>query len=935
MIRHSLILGGLLLLSGCSLFAAKNQQATIADLERQPIKIIENSDIEASHSEVLARYQHYLELQDDDAEMRVRVAHRMAALKLQQQELALNNDAGEVDDKLGEGDLARIHVIDDYETLLSDYPDRMDNDTVLYQLAKAYNLAGQPMNTIATLKRLTQEYLASPYLLESFFRLGQLYYASNQFEQAAQSYQRLIDIGPSNNEYYISAGYLYGWALFQQSKYEESLLAFTRVLDEEFTTEQAFDADGVDNQDIRDDILRIMAVIFTEMSDWDEVNKFYTQYGQRFYEYKLYERLATLYYQRDYYKSAASTLRAFVLLYPQDKRAADYYQRLIEGYQKARYANLARRHQEEYIQRFGVDSEYWGNHPQLRVGLSETLSTYMWDLASFYHAWGQNAKKASDKTERLELAAKWYEHYVNSFPSAKDAVKAHFLLAEVAFELNDYSKARYHYEIVAYQYPNYEQAAEAGYAAILAYNKYRPSNDEARAWRQATVASAMRFVQEFSSDERSGTVLVNTAEMLLKDKYYPQALHTARLAAKIEQDLSPRYRYGSALVRGHAAFELGYYQEAESAISLALAQQQADQKTYRDLRNKLAASIYRQGEQSKELGENEQAIEHWLRLGDVVPESDTKILAQYDAATLLMEMQNYPRAVEVLKDFRNKYPKHRLSADIPSKLIVAYEEQEQWQDAAFELKALWENGSNPEEQRIACYQAAEYFVKAKDYDNARDMYRSYAHQYPKPFDAALEAHYQLDQIYAQLEDEDKRRFWLDKIITLHNKAGAEKSDRSRYLAASAAFELGEFERAKFEKTKITLPLNKSITVKNNYLQLAQKRYTQAVQLNVLEFTTASTYHLGELYAQMSFELNHSERPKGLDELELEEYEFLIEEQTYPLEEAAIEIHQTNTGRTRDLLFDVWVRKSFISLAKLMPGQYNKPERVMGYVDQIR
>ncbi|MCD8532027.1 MAG: hypothetical protein LRY66_11925 [Saccharospirillaceae bacterium] len=181
----------------------------------------------------------------------------------------------------------------------------------------------------------------------------------------------------------------------------------------------------------------------------------------------------------------------------------------------------------------------------------------------------------------------------------------------------------------------------------------------------------------------------------------------------------------------------------------------------------------------------------------------------------------------------------------------------------------------------------------------------------------------------------KRRFWLDKVITLHNKAGKDQTDRSRYLAASAAYELGEFERAQYEKIAITLPLDKSVTRKNAVMQAALKRYTQAVQIGVLEYTTSATYRIGQLYAQLSKALMESERPAGMDELELEEYQFLLEEQAFPLEEAAIEIHQTNANRTYDGLYDEWIKKSYRSLATLVPGQYNKNEKALSYVDQIR
>lgn len=932
MIRFILLSALAFSLSACSTLSSLtgSRPQTLGQIETMPLSLRENEAMDVDHSEVQARYQRYLDV-SVDSEMRIRTTHRMAALKLQAEELAL--DAGHDTDAASEEHQA-LAVINDYESLLEEHPDRSDNDNLMYQLAKAYSLSKQPYLAIVTLERLTENYPESEYFLESHFRLGQLYYASRDYEMAGDAYQNVIDIGRENNEYYVSAGYLKGWSLFKQNLYEDSLLAFTRVLDEEFANEDALENTETD-ADLRDDIFRIMAIAFAEMGDWEQIAQFYDQHGQRFYEYRLYDSLASLFYSRDYHRSAASTLRAFVLRYPQDARAPSYYQRLIEGYKKARYSGLMRRHMQNYVALFGVDSDYWQQHGSQQDELTEQLSAYMWDLASFHHGWGQNTRNAKKKRERLAIAARWYKEYSDSFPQADDAVKAHFLLAEVSFELQDYNQARHQYEIVAYQYPEYEKASEAGYAAILAYNSHRPSAEESLAWRQATVASAMRFVQEYADDPRSGKVLVNTSEMLLKDEYYPQALSTARLAANIEDQLTPKHRYGAALVRSHAAFELGHYEEAEGAITLALAQQQSDPQTRKDLRTKLAASIYRIGEQYKDAGDTEEAVFHWLRLAEAVPESDTKVLAQYDAATLLMEIADYPQAIEVLQDFRKRYPNHRLSADIPSKLIVAYEAQENWQAAAFELKRIANNSTDSEEQRVATYQAAQYFEEAEDLSNARDMYRTYAHSYTQPFDAALEAHYRLDQIYAQLGEHSKRHFWLDKIISLHNKAGDQQSDRSRYLAASAAFQLGEFERERFEKMAITQPLDKSITAKNKRLQAAQKRYTQAAQLKVQEFTTASTYHLGQLYTDMSLALLNSERPQGLDELELEEYEFLIEEQVFPLEEAAIEIHQTNSGRTRDGLYDRWIKNSFASLSKLMPGQYNKQERVISYVDQIR
>jgi hypothetical protein len=95
---------------------------------------------------------------------------------------------------------------------------------------------------------------------------------------------------------------------------------------------------------------------------------------------------------------------------------------------------------------------------------------------------------------------------------------------------------------------------------------------------------------------------------------------------------------------------------------------------------------------------------------------------------------------------------------------------------------------------------------------------------------------------------------------------------------------------------------------------------------VAEVTTAATFRLGEVYQQFSKDLMDSERPQDLDEAALEQYDLLLEEQTFPFEEKAIELYQANAARTADGVYDEWVRRSFAALANLMPARYAKTER---------
>ena len=99
-------------------------------------------------------------------------------------------------------------------------------------------------------------------------------------------------------------------------------------------------------------------------------------------------------------------------------------------------------------------------------------------------------------------------------------------------------------------------------------------------------------------------------------------------------------------------------------------------------------------------------------------------------------------------------------------------------------------------------------------------------------------------------------------------------------------------------------------------------------------TAAATYYLAEIYAHFSTALMQSERPEGLDPLELEEYELAIEEQAYPFEEKAIGVHQSNLELIRLGVYNSWIDKSLARLALLLPARYGKTEGESPILDSL-
>ena len=319
------------------------------------------------------------------------------------------------------------------------------------------------------------------------------------------------------------------------------------------------------------------------------------------------------------------------------------------------------------------------------------------------------------------------------------------------------------------------------------------------------------------------------------------------------------------------------------------------------------------------------AIEKLLSIRMVAPNSDIAISGQYDAANYLLELSQWQQAEEVLLDFKKSYPAHRLTATLPAKFALIYQESEQWGKAAETLSGMYATETDPEVKRQTLYLAAELFEKANDINGAIEHYRVYANNYETPFDLATEARFHLVELYKDTKENDKRDFWLKKLISAHAQAGANGTDRSRYLAAFAAIKFANDDFDDFSRIKLTQPLKKSLAAKKSSLGKALDAYKDVANYGVAEFATESNHRVGMIYAQLSKDLMTSQRPKGLDELALEEYEILLEEQAYPFEEKAIDIHTGNAERAWTGIYDQWVKKSFAALAELLPARYGKKE----------
>lgn len=960
------------LLAGCSLLAERKDERGPSLLDLQPaVRFYQSPAEQQAWSEqagagqadspsapesapqptpekALENYRALLEL-TEDARIRQSVLHRIAGLEMLISERKQADAATDSEGKLPE---SYYHaVIENYQNLLVQFPQSEENDRLLYQLAKAFDLDGRQDDSLQTLDKLVSIYPDSPYYAEAQFRRAEIFFSRKEYHLASRAYKQVIDQG-EDSAFYQNAFYMHGWSLFKLNRYENSLYSFTRVLDRLGANAVSPQQLSTSQATLADDTFRIMSLVFSYLDSGQSIARLYEEIGSRPYESQLYERLGELLVSQERYGDSANTYENYIERYPGSSQAPYFHVKLIAVYKDGNFPSKLLPEKERFVRSYGIYSDYWQTADSAtKQFLLGELYQYIPELAQYYHARAQMARqqiktkkkpgKGEQESVRLAygVAAQWYRQFIDTFPKDFRTGDNVFLMAETLFESGDYLQAIAAYERTAYDYSHHPRGSDAGYAAVLAYQHYidelpadSPEEIAQRLlWQQQRVDSQRRYAEQYRDDKRAVEVLVNAAEELLLMRNYQEAIV---VGTQLTQWQSLRPDAANAvgvsitawLVIGHSHFELEHYKDAEDAYLQALALMDAAHTERSAVIERLAASVYKQGEQRLLVGETLLAVEDYLRIKHIAPQSAIRISAEYDAATHLMALKEWARAIDVMTAFRNNWPDHAFARDIPARLAMAYQENQQWALAASELKTVWKSDPDKDVQRQALFLSAELFEKSGDAARAIDSYRSYAHEYPQPFAVAMEARFKLSELYQQSKQDKKRRYWLKKMIDADASAGDDRSDRSRYLAAMSCAVFADDSRWAFNKIKLTLPLKRSLSKKKQAMKKTIDLYQQTADYGIEEFSTKAVYHIGEIYVQLSRDLMESDRPRGLNELELEQYEILLEEQAYPFEEKAIEILAVNSQLSWQGSYDLWVRKSFESLSGLLPARYNKPEK---------
>jgi tetratricopeptide (TPR) repeat protein len=819
-----------------------------------------------------------------------------------------------------------------YEALLAS-GDAAHVDELLYRLARANDLLGDARQSRVWLERLIEDHPESPHIVEARFRRAEASFSAEAYAAAAEDYAFVVEQG-TTGAYWQNANYLLAWCLFKNGDYTGSLSGLFTAIDALLAGRDTLESA---DEELLDDALRAVVLVAGELEGARTVAEELARRGRPSWQHRVYEHLADTLRRQKRHVETVAALDVFLEQNPFDANAPRFAQRQIETLEAGGLATDARRYKERFVERYGVDSEYWIVRGDAEQGAwLPVLRAHLLEVAKATHHDAQQSGRRS----LFVRAAGYYATFVRTFPADEAAPDVLFLLGEALSEAGDTEAAVAAYQRVMREHHDFAHAAEAGWAAVLGRSELRKraSNGRVALEQRLEIDAQIEFSALFPDARHADEARTRAAVTLFDLGEVDEADALAQRVLAQSSGLAAPLRRAATLIVAQSAFERAEFDGAEVQFARALAIG-ADADSVppdEDVRARLAASIFRQGEVAERAGDTDAAVTHYLRIATIAPDSEPARRAHYDAVAVLERGGRLRDAASLLADFRARYPTSPLARDATPRLADLYDKSGQPRLAATEYRRVadGDGSDDPAVRRSALYRAGELYRDAGDARGAIDAFGAYCERHPDPPDLAMEALHELALAYEAGNDQDSRSAQWRRLISVARGLGTAISDRGRFLAANASLSLADEARRRFDDVHLSEPLAPSLARKRAALTETIAAYEATAQWGVGEITDAATFRIADTYAALASELLGSPRPRGLTSLESSQYEPLLEEQALPFEEQAIAIYEINVHRAWAGRWDVWIERSFAALRALVPGRFDKPEARIGHVDVI-
>jgi outer membrane protein assembly factor BamD (BamD/ComL family) len=903
---------------------------TIADMRPVFLEFESRPMPAISPMEVARRYQRLFD-QSDEPEVRIDALNRLSNIQ----------NVTDEDVSFSEEREQQVYrqALESYESILDRgaYQGRLDE--LLYQMAKAHAYTGQAEQSIDRLRQLVGLYPSSSLVPEARFRIAEAAFSAGDHAMAESEYSRVIS-GDGADGLKTKARYMQGWSQFKQGRtaWPRAGTTFLAVLDGFGEQTNGFRRIPVNDAELIDDTFRIVALMAAGERGVDSLASWLGEAGGKDYGYLLYDRLADYYASNRRYEDSVAVNNAFVRDYEAHNAIPAVLAQNVDVWRMAGRTDLARAAKAEYVRMFSGHERY----QQLATGDKERWRNFSRSLADYHYDQAEE-DQTGRQVASFRLAADYYSQLADRSSQEGEVLR---LAGDAFLQAGNDVDAFEHYQQAAYNTTGYLAAADAAWAAILIQRDALDGRNSLPVTIDALASAAGRFATEFPEDLRQPGLAADVSNRMLAQNRYADALRFAE-GAIAHPSVSAAQRYSAWVAAGESHVAMESYGLAENAwrqslTLLAAGQlQEAQAKDTDSLQRQLASSIYYQGEKASSEGRIDTAVAHFQRIESALPGSDIAIKGRYDAANTLLKAERWQAAINELTRFREDYPQHELTRSLSEKLVFAYQSSGQLVRAADEIMGISGQESPSWDQQL---RAAELYHKAEAHERRNRIYVAWLSRDSLNRDSLNRDAAGADNSSGHIRNQTLRqRLVLDNVeprryrieLVERELASQWHSEDTLAWAGRAAIVLGAEESERFADVPLQIPLAQSLTRKQAALSAARERLSQAEKLVGEGARSEILFRRAELYRVMAQDLMTSEAPANLGDLEATQYRMLLEEEAYPFEEKAIDLHAKNHQRLAEGRFDEWVERSLQVLADLFPGRYDREVRWMTWNEEVK
>lgn len=860
----------------------------------------QKKELQAPRADDLSRrYEDALDLPGTPEEKKPEFLLRLAELAYKEEENALR-------DSYENDDASAIPVgfrypksIAFYRRLTKEYPNSKQAVSAFYNLGYLYVEEGELALSAKAYREVLERDKDTPYANEIHLRLGEAAFDSGDMEAAIYHYKAVADA--KKPEYFDKALFKLGWSFFNLQDYEKAAAAFTRLLDEAEASPES----------LKRETMEIMAKSIFEWGGLDRLESYVPENPKVLaYADRLYNIVGGIYLESSQYRDAVKTYSAAVEAYPASPICLEMERGILSSLRILRDQEAMHERREEWPDRYGAGTKWdLANKTKESRDERDSMLEEGLRLAALYrHSMAQRGHGGFEK------ALLNYEKYFKFFGAAtEEGYELSFNYAQALREDGRLSEAAHQFRQVALNKAFSSHREDSGYKRIeLLEQLYK----ESPALLDELAAAHEEYVELNPESPEAPGLLFAEAELLFGADEFARSREVFK---RVEEKFPSSVLADLSLERiARCWFREGQFANAETAARLAL-KGQLEPQVAAETRKLLAFSIFKQAEGLEAAGNLEGANKLFFALADEFPKQETAEIALFRAAENLRKMEKGEEAARVYDHLAQTYRTSEYANNALAISAQLFSTLGDWKEAGKNFESLYRQSTESSDAPNILFRAAKAYEKAGMPGEAARLFVEFSTSFHLD-ERAGEALFREAEALVELGRIDLAK---RKYSETWETDASEKADQYR---AKAALALGKLSLEKYEEIRLEGDLESALARKEVLLEESLDYLVKAASLPYSETLTEALYRVGLAFEHMKTALLDSERPPDLSAEELEEYQFLLEEKAFPLEERAVKFYRKGVDSAiGGNAYNIWVDEIFARLEKLAPWAYQRTE----------